>query len=182
MPLYPLEFAKNKLLVTGHPSQMYVIIDWSTVKFISEPNSANIYKNYAFFMPEFDETLFPFIAICGKQHISILNINTLEHKPLISGSMPTGTPGIRFAFALGDLSELQIHFAFKILDKDGTGKKLIQYSYITLNKDAINWLTENGRLPSFTTEEYFEEIQMLKKYKEENQAQQDEIQALKEEI
>jgi len=72
--------------------------------------------------------------------------------------MPTGTPGIRFAFALGDLSELQIHFAFKILDKDGTGKKLIQYSYITLKKDAINWLTKNGRLPSFTSEEYFEEI------------------------
>ena len=65
-PMYPLEFAKNKLLVTGHPSQMYVIIDWSTVKFISESNSANIYKNYSFFMPGFDETFFPFIAICGK--------------------------------------------------------------------------------------------------------------------
>jgi len=65
-PMYPLEFAKNKLLVTGHPSQMYVIIDWYAVKFISEPNTANIYKNYAFLMPEFDEIFFPFIAVCGK--------------------------------------------------------------------------------------------------------------------
>ena len=36
-------------------------------------------------------------------------------------------------------------------------------------QDAINWLKENGRLPSFTTEEYFKEIQMLKKTKEGNE-------------
>ena len=41
---------------------------------------------------------------------------------------------------------------------------------------------KTGRLPSFTSDEYFEEIKTLKKYKEENQAQAEEILALKQEI
>ena len=35
-------------------------------------------------MPDFDEVDFPFIALCGEQNISILDVNTLIHKPLIS--------------------------------------------------------------------------------------------------
>ena len=58
----------------------------------------------------------------------------------------------------------------------------MQYSHVILKKDAIRWLTDNGRLPSFTSDEYFEEIKTLKKYKEENQAQAEEILALKQEI
>ena len=48
---YPLEFAINKLLVTGSPSHMYLIIDWSTVKCILDSNTANIRKTFAFPMP-----------------------------------------------------------------------------------------------------------------------------------
>ena len=50
-PSYPLEFALNKLFVTGSPhSHMYLIIEWSIVKCILDSNNANS-KTFAFTMP-----------------------------------------------------------------------------------------------------------------------------------
>ena len=49
-PNYPHEFAVNKLLVTGYPSHMYLIIDWSTVRYIQDLNTADV-KSFAFPMP-----------------------------------------------------------------------------------------------------------------------------------
>ena len=83
---------------------MYLIDNWTVAKIIEDPNPANTYKNYAFLMPGFNAVYFPFIVVCGKRNISVLNIITLEHKPLISGSMPTGSPGLRFCFTQGDSS------------------------------------------------------------------------------
>jgi len=85
-PGNPLEFAKNKLLVTADTaSHMYLVENWFVIKCIHDPKTANTAKNYAFLLPGFDEVSFPFIAVCGKYHISILNISTLEHKPLSIG-------------------------------------------------------------------------------------------------
>ena len=53
-PMYPFEFQKNRILVTGYPSQMYLVEDWAAVKIIPETNPANTYKNNAFLMPGFD--------------------------------------------------------------------------------------------------------------------------------
>ena len=61
---------------------------------------------------------------------------------------------------------MQLHFAAIVKDVDGNGRNLIQHNYISLKKDVMQWLKENGRLPSFTTQEYFDEIKSLKKYKE----------------
>ena len=93
-PIFILEYAKNKLLVTGHPHCMYVVQDFSTVMLINDPNTSNIFKTDCFVLPQFDETAFPFIVVCGEQHISILNIATLEHKPLVTGYMPSGYAGL----------------------------------------------------------------------------------------
>ena len=66
-PGYPLEFAKNKLLVSGPaPSHMYLVVNWCVVKCIFDPITANVYKTYAFTLPGFNEESFPFIAVCGK--------------------------------------------------------------------------------------------------------------------
>ena len=54
-PRYPLEFAKNKMLVTGAPVHMYLVVDWCVVKCIFDPNTSNINKTYAFPLPGFDE-------------------------------------------------------------------------------------------------------------------------------
>ena len=93
-PQFILEYAKNKLLVTGSPHCMYVVQDFSTVMLINDPNTSNVMKTDAFALPQFDETEFPFVVVCGQQHISILNIATLEHKPLVTGYMPTGNSGL----------------------------------------------------------------------------------------
>ena len=148
-PFYPLEFAKNRLLVTGTPSHMYLIIDWSSVKCILDSNTANVKKDFAFPMPQFDETTFPFIFVVGKQHISIINISTLEHKPLTIGATNSGRIGLQFAFALDNLSDIQLHFVLTVQDREGSGNKLIQYSYITLGEDAILLLKQKGTFPAF---------------------------------
>ena len=49
---YSFEFAKNKILSAGSPySHLYLIIDWSSVKCIHDPNTANMYKTFAFTIP-----------------------------------------------------------------------------------------------------------------------------------
>ena len=141
MPEYPCEFSLNRLLVTS--DHLYLIIDWSTVKCIFDSNTANL-KLFAFPMPQFDETNFPFIFVVGSQHISIINTSTLEHKPLTNGTTYAGRVGLRFAFALGDMNEIQLHFVLTVQDKEGSGKKLTQYSYITLGEDAILCLKQKG--------------------------------------
>ena len=83
---------------------MYVVNDWSSFKCIPDPNTANIYKGYAFMLPTFDEKLFPFIAVVGKLQIIIVNVATLEHKSLVNGAMRSDKAGLRFAFAKGDES------------------------------------------------------------------------------
>ena len=136
---------------------MYLVIDWSTVKIILDSNTADVKKGHMFFMPQFDETNFPFLFVVGRFHISIINIATLEHKPLTIGETNAGRPGLKFAFAVGDMSEVQLHFVLTVQDKEGTGKKLIQYSYISLEEDAILFLKEKGRFPAFLKSEIREE-------------------------
>ena len=74
---------------------------------------------------------------------------------------------------------MQLHFAAVVKDVDGNGRNLIQHNYISLKKDVMQWLKENGRLPSFTTQEYFDEINSLNKYKEENMTLKEENQEIK---
>ena len=124
-PIYTLEFSKNQILVTGSPSQIYLIKEWCFVKCILDPNTANIYKGYAFVIPKFNELSFPFVVICGWQHISLLNIVTLEHKPLINGVMRSDKAGLQFVFAKVNGTDIEFHFSFKVRDKDGSGKNLI---------------------------------------------------------
>ena len=154
MPQYPLEFAKNKLLLTGFPSQMYLVIDWCVVKYIPDPIAANTLKAHAFPLPGFDEVSFPFILVDGLMHLSIFNVASHELKPLTNGMTQSGKPGLRFAFAMGDLSEIQVHYALRIQDRDGHGKELFQYSYLTLKHDIIAQLKETGRLPIHTRLDY----------------------------
>ena len=72
--MYVVEFEKNKLLVTGHPSDIYLIIDWIDVKKIENPDMASSSMTYAFLLPYFDLDTFPFIAICGDTRLSLLNV------------------------------------------------------------------------------------------------------------
>ena len=61
---------------------------------------------------------------------------------------------------------MTVHYAAVVADKGGSGRELIQYSYVNLKEDILKWLKQNGRLPSTTTTEYFEEINTLNQLKE----------------
>ena len=90
-------------------------------------------------------------------------------------------PGLRIAFAVGDLSEIQLHFVLTVQDKEGSGKKLIQYSYITLDEDAIQFLKDKGQFPAFLKSQIRElwdknakleeKINLIKKLKQTAQGQ-----------
>ena len=73
---------------------MYVVLNWETVKFIAEPNAANIKKTYAFPVPEFNEENNPFIVVLGSASLNILNVKTLQYKPLINQAMIVGHAGL----------------------------------------------------------------------------------------
>ena len=54
---------------------MYLVIEWETVIIIEDLNHANTDKTFAFTLPEFNIDNFPFIAVCGQESLSILNVN-----------------------------------------------------------------------------------------------------------
>ena len=72
-------------------------------------------------------------------------------------------------------------FTNVVKDKEGTGNKLLQWSYISLKQDALHWLRENGRLPSADIEEYFQEIKERNDYKMKYEAVEEKNQTLEEE-
>ena len=63
--MYLLEYKKNKLLVCGDPTKMYLVDDWDTVRLVQDPNTANTLKTFAFSIPDFDEDSNPFIVLLG---------------------------------------------------------------------------------------------------------------------
>ena len=84
LPGFLLEYGLNKLFVCCFNTHMFVVLDWETVKFIPDPNSANTFKTLAFPVPDFDEEANPFIVVLGMASLNILNIKTCQHKPLIN--------------------------------------------------------------------------------------------------
>ena len=72
-------------------------------------------------------------------------------------------------------SGVSLHYAAGMKDKVGSGKDLIHYSYISLKDDILRWLRDNGRLPSTTTAEYFEEISRLNQLELEKKARETSI-------
>ena len=75
--------------------------------------------------------------------------------------MSVGEPGLQGAFAKAEEYGLSFHFTNEVVDIEGTGNEMIQYSYISLKQDALHWLRENGRLPSADIDNYFEEIRQM---------------------
>ena len=73
---------------------MYLVHSWETVILIKDANSANIFKRYALPVAPFHEEAFPFIAVCGKASLNLLNTKTCKHFPLINQEMVVGRPGV----------------------------------------------------------------------------------------
>ena len=62
---YLIEYAENKLVITGNPSHVYVVVNWCAVSVVNDPHPAN-YKYFVQPLPGFDENSFPFLAFCGE--------------------------------------------------------------------------------------------------------------------
>ena len=75
-------------------------------------------------------------------------------------------------------SQISIHYASQTTDKQGSGKSLLQYSYLELKEDMLRWLDENGQIPSTTTQAYFDEVKMFKKTEKENMELKEQIKSL----
>merc|ERR1719510_1615761 len=165
--MFLLEYATNKLFVSGYPTHMYLVLDWETVILITDPNSKNTFKTFAFPVPNFDEETNPFIAVCGKASLNLLNIKTRKHMPLINQKMVVGYPGLQGSFMKFEKYGISVHYASVVQDTDGSGSDLLQYSYAELKGDVLHWLRENGRLPTATMEDHFEEVKKMNQLEEE---------------
>ena len=73
---------------------MYLVYNWETVILITDTNPANIFKRYAYPVMNFNEEEFPFIAVCGKASLNLVNTKTCKHFPLINQEMVVGRPGV----------------------------------------------------------------------------------------
>ena len=159
VPNYIVEYEEDKLFITGHHTTgFYLVNDWSSVRYFKDPNSANTFQKFAFPLPNLNGL----IAVCSAASLSIFNVQDGSSKPLINQAMSVLKTGMQSAFAKTEEYGMSMHFVNKVIDKEGSGQKLIQYSYISLKQDALHWLKEIGRLPSTSMDEYFEESKALK--------------------
>merc|ERR1719189_1811389 len=110
-PMLIVEYAPNKLFVTGSKTQMFLVNDWEKVTLISDPNSENTFKCFAFPIPNFDKDTNPFIAVCGQASLNLVNVKTSKHRPLINQKMVVGDPGQQGAFIKTEKFGLSVHFA-----------------------------------------------------------------------
>ena len=101
---------------------MYLVLNWETVILITDPNDENTMKFFSFPIPEFDEETNPFIAVCGEASLSLLNVKTRQHKPLINQKLGTGFPSLSVAFMKTEKYGLSVHFASAVEDTDGSGR------------------------------------------------------------
>ena len=78
LPMALIEYAPNKLFITGTPTHMYLVDGWeaSSVRVILDNHPANTFKTQVHLLPGFNERSFPFIAVSGKKHLRFVNINT----------------------------------------------------------------------------------------------------------
>ena len=95
--------------------------------------------------------------------------------------MSVGEPGLQGAFAKVEEYGLSFHFTNEVVDIEGKGNEMIQYSYISLKQDALHWLRENGRLPSADIGNYFEEIRQMNESKQKLELLEKRIEILQEE-
>ena len=63
-PSFLVEYARDKLFITGYPSHNYIVKDWQVVNVIPNHEPAN-YNYFVLPLPGFDEKDFPFLALCG---------------------------------------------------------------------------------------------------------------------
>ena len=151
---------------------MYCVYDWEAVKLIPDSSETNVDKNHTYLFAMYHEVDFPFVCISGKEHVLLLNINTLKFYPILNGEMATKHKGMRLTFSRADDddgntaveldSRIELHMVFRVEDKKGWKDTLQQYSQLTMGRDLMEWLKNCKRLPTTRTDEYFEEIAKMR--------------------
>lgn len=96
--------------------------------------------------------------------------------------MVVGHAGLQCAFIKTEKFGLSVHFAGLVQDTDGSGRDLQQHIYANLKEDLLQFLNENGTLPTVTMQEHSEEVKKLNYLENETESQKSEIIKLKEEI
>ena len=80
---FMVEYAKNKIFLTVQQTWMFLLDDWVRIRCIKESDSQNL-QQYAFLVPGFNEENFPFIAVCGKENLSLFNVKECSSETLIN--------------------------------------------------------------------------------------------------
>ena len=84
-----------------------------------------------------------FYPTCWTKLLDYCNVKSGSHQPLLNQPV-LGSYGSSNIFAKEEDYGISIHWTNNVADIDGTSDELIQYSYIALKQDAMEWLIKNG--------------------------------------
>ena len=98
------------------------------------------------------------------EYFSLVNVKDGSTSPLIYDRTSLGFHGITATFAKREEYGLSIHWSNVVPNVEGDFQEyLIQYSYMSLKQDALDWLRQNGMLPSTKISRIFEDTKNTNK-------------------
>ena len=62
------------MLVHITPTDLLIMIDWQVIDYIQDNQKGNLYKTWFAPLPGFDEELFPFIVVSGRESINLISL------------------------------------------------------------------------------------------------------------
>jgi len=126
------EYASNKILATVPSTDLFLIQDFNLVKMISNHSYIDTAKLAAVPLLDFDEDKFPFLLLCGCHCLSIMNVKTGDHKPLIDDVF-VALNKITPCFVKREEYGLALHWTTISPNIDGsTQEGLVLYSFMAI--------------------------------------------------
>ena len=105
-----LEYSRDKILLTATTNILLIVHDFSLVKFINNQSYIDQFKSPPVPLLDFDIENFPFMLFGGISGISIINVKTGEHRPLLNDSVIFEYQGMKCLFVKREEYGQSIHW------------------------------------------------------------------------
>ena len=113
-----IEYARNKIVVSLHPTDLLMIENWKPVKVIFRMMPNNHSKCYLAPFPNFDMKDFPFLVCSGSESYSLINVRDYKMQNLINASCANVRGQQAFFFKKEEFG-YSLHFTTKEITFDG---------------------------------------------------------------
>ena len=104
-----LECAREKILVSEPKGSLLLFHNWQCIRVYVDDDLRNINKIHLCPLPGFDEFKFPFVACCGRESITLVNLNE-DYMGTLIKSRTASKRGQRAFFFRREAYGLSLHF------------------------------------------------------------------------